>query len=146
MRFLAVILVALLFAAVGGCNGDGDTTSEDSGDGNGGNGNGGSSTVLLALGDVKLGLGQILAAQFMVTEAGTLKVTVTWSTLDPDRVEIYLEHEGNLVYLGAGPSGVTKTQTVTAAHVAGGPSWKLYLVDPFANPEFVNYKVEFTPD
>jgi hypothetical protein len=140
MRYLAVILLVVLCASGSGCDGDGDTPSEDAG--NGGNGSGGSSTVLLALGYTQA-TGTV--AQFMVTEPGTLKATATWSG-DAGFLEIGFYHGADFMGPLEGGSPLTMTQTVTAAHVAAGSTWKLHLYDNLSQGDTVNYKVEFTPN
>jgi hypothetical protein len=149
MRYVFAILLVLAVASGSGCDGDGDTPSQDAGNGGNGNGgNGGSSTVLLALGSGGTYSALPPKALFMVTEPGTLKATITWSGDGVHTLGVAFSHEGGAsIYAGSGSSSpVTATQTVTPAHVAGGPNWALIFWDMTAADATVNYKVEFTPD
>ena len=143
MRYLTVILLVLLFAP-GGCDGDSDPPAN--GDGNGGNGNGGNGggyAMVLASGSV-VAAGGTPAALFMITEPGTLKATVSWSA-PPATLDVGFVHEGILIDVDTGGSTVTKTQTVTATHVAGGTNWELYIGNSGPNVT-VDYTVTFMPD
>ena len=146
MRYLAVILLALLFAPGISCDGNDDTSSDDGGDGGNGNGNGnggGTPPVTIASGSI-VAAGGTPVKEFMIAEPGTLKAVVSWSA-PPPTLDIGFVHEGVLIDAPTTGSPATKTQAVTTAHVSTGPSWEFWIGNSGADVTVV-YTVTFTPD
>ena len=142
MRYLAVILLALLFAPGISCDGNNDTPSDDGGDGGNGNG-GGSSAVTIASGSI-VAAGGTPVKEFMITEPGTLTAVVSW-TAPPATLDIGFVHEGVLVDAPTTGSPATKMQAVTTTHVSTGPHWEFWIGNSGADVT-VDYSVTFTPD
>ena len=143
MRFVAVTLLALLFASGISCSGDDDTSSEDGGNGGNGNGGGGSSPMTIGSGSI-VAAGGTPVKEFMITEPGMLTAVVSWPA-PPATLDIGFVHEGVLIDAPAIGSPATKMQAVTSTHVSTGPHWEFWIGNSGADVT-VDYSVKFTPD
>ncbi len=152
MKQFIVLIMALLFTAIIGCDGDGDssevpppapgyvpgtgTEEEDDGDG--------AVRFWMPLLDVggNVPPGTHFIGGANPPEAGTLRCVYTWSA-PPINLTCWLKQyaggSGESVHI-YGPSPLTVT-----THVDGG-SWSPYVHNAFSIPVYVSVSVDFLPD